>query len=42
MMIRSRGVGSTTFATSTSPKMKAYAPAPADHSGYDYQDPKPK
>ncbi|PWA34114.1 hypothetical protein CTI12_AA622260 [Artemisia annua] len=36
MMLRARGT--TTFATSTSPKMKAYAPA-ADH-GYAQQDPK--
>ncbi|KAI3671474.1 hypothetical protein L1987_87212 [Smallanthus sonchifolius] len=38
MAIRSRG--SFAFASSTSPKMKAYSPA-ADH-GYDHQHPKPK
>ncbi|PWA72923.1 hypothetical protein CTI12_AA269300 [Artemisia annua] len=38
MMLRARGT--TTFATSTSPKMKAYAPA-ADH-GYAQQEPKSK
>ncbi|KAJ0436429.1 hypothetical protein HanHA300_Chr16g0590741 [Helianthus annuus] len=36
-----RSRGSFGFATSTSPKMKAFSPAAADH-GYAHQDPKPK